>query len=482
VEVNWQNPYVGPRAFRRKETLYGRNREIRELADLLTAQRIVLLHAPSGAGKTSLIQAGLSPLLEDEDFAPTPPLRVNTRAPNNRAIRNPYVYSVAFYLLGEERDPRELAAMSLSDVIAAARRPDRTPVLVLDQFEEILLMDPTDRDNQRTFFEDLGQALAESGAWALLSMREDYMGGLDRFVRYIPGHLSATYRLDFLGHEAARAAIQRPAEEHYAPFADDAAKHLVKELATVQVQRPGGREEGIEGPYVHPFQLQVVCSKLWRSVRDDARARGRFDGIKLKDVKRHVDIPGALQSYYAGVVRAVAKNTGADETAIRRWFETDLITPQGFRSQTLSGPVAGDVDPTMILRELERLYLVRSDTRAEATWYELSHDKLIEAVVVDNENWERPRLQPWQLAAREWEDNHDPRRLLTGPALRLAPQADSDGLTHSEKSFLEASERAERERGLIERTRTLVRTVYGIAVAEFFIIVVLGTVLILYRV
>ena len=51
------NPYVGPRSFQTGQKLYGRDRELRELASLLIAERIVLLHSPSGAGKSSLIQA-----------------------------------------------------------------------------------------------------------------------------------------------------------------------------------------------------------------------------------------------------------------------------------------------------------------------------------------------------------------------------------------------------------------------------------------
>jgi hypothetical protein len=43
------NPYVGPRAFKTGEHLYGRSRESSELVDLLIAERIVLLYSPSGA-------------------------------------------------------------------------------------------------------------------------------------------------------------------------------------------------------------------------------------------------------------------------------------------------------------------------------------------------------------------------------------------------------------------------------------------------
>jgi MoxR-like ATPase len=69
------NPYVGPRAFTRGETIYGRDRELQRLLHLLIAERIIALYSPSGAGKTSLIQAGLLPHLEQEDFVVLPVTR-----------------------------------------------------------------------------------------------------------------------------------------------------------------------------------------------------------------------------------------------------------------------------------------------------------------------------------------------------------------------------------------------------------------------
>ncbi len=58
-----KNPFVGPRPIQRGEPLYGRSAEIRELYNRLTSRRIVVLHSPSGAGKTSLVLAGLIPQL-----------------------------------------------------------------------------------------------------------------------------------------------------------------------------------------------------------------------------------------------------------------------------------------------------------------------------------------------------------------------------------------------------------------------------------
>ena len=71
------NPYVGPRSFRTGEKMYGRERETLELLDLIIAERIVLLYSPSGAGKTSLIQAALTPKLREEGFNVVRPMRVS---------------------------------------------------------------------------------------------------------------------------------------------------------------------------------------------------------------------------------------------------------------------------------------------------------------------------------------------------------------------------------------------------------------------
>ena len=75
------NPYVGPRPYRRGETLYGRNQESAELADLLIAERIMMLYSPSGAGKSSLLNASVIPKLEENGFDVLPVARLNLEPP-----------------------------------------------------------------------------------------------------------------------------------------------------------------------------------------------------------------------------------------------------------------------------------------------------------------------------------------------------------------------------------------------------------------
>jgi hypothetical protein len=475
VDEHDNNPYVGPRAFRTGELLCARDRETHELADLLVAERIVLLYAPSGAGKTSVIRAALKPLLAERRFRPTMPLRVNIEPPKQVQVHNRYVYSAALGLCGEETaPPAKLAGLTFEQVISEVetQADDGFLVLIFDQFEEILTLDPTDWDAQAEFFKELGAVLASGRIWTLFSMREDYIGGLDRYVRYIPGHLRATYRLDFLDRAKAKAAIQLPARARGIEITDEAAGELVRRLALVKVQRPGGDLDEVDAPYVQPVQLQVVCRKLWKSVRKERG--GDFRTIDLSDVEAHADIPRALRSYYAATVEEVAQGTAVEEVAIRDWFQKELITAERFRSQTVTGPASGDVDPRIVLAALESAYLIRSDTRANVPWYELTHDLLIEPILDDNLKWVRRRLEPWQLSARAWGADGRAGRLLRGPELRdVNRRFEMSELNELEQQFIDASERAEKEHGRLTRLQDIVSLVGAVAFLEAAVILAL---------
>ena len=123
------NPYVGPRAFRRERRSTAVTARSVELLDLLIAERIVLLHSPSGAGKTSLIQAALMPKLKEEGFEVLPVIRVsigNTGGHGYGGGPNRYVLSTLLSLeqdvpADDQRDVAELARMTLDDYLS--RRP-----------------------------------------------------------------------------------------------------------------------------------------------------------------------------------------------------------------------------------------------------------------------------------------------------------------------------------------------------------------------
>lgn len=443
------SPYVGPRPFRRGELFFGRDREAAGLVQMLIGSRIVLLHSPSGAGKTSLIQAAVEPAMNAREFQSCPParpfsaVRVSAPLPDTLAGTNRYVMSTVSCLVGHLPDVKVGPDWSISralDRLAAEPGAASEQFLVVDQFEEILTKDPTDFEGQRGFFLQLGEALEKRNRWALLAMREDYMGGLDRFLRYIPGQLRATYRLDLLDRDAALRAIQEPAKTRGVDFTPSAASKLVIDLQRV---RTGDRDATRDRPgiYVEPVFLQVVCESLWQEVH---KGGAKPSAITDADLIAFGPLNSALGRYYAAVVNEAAGRDESIERAIREWVRNELLTDDGFlRSQTRVLPrLPGHGDPDSVMRVLQDRYLIRSEQRTSTVWWELSHDRLNEPIIEDNRAWRGKHLEPWQRSAYDWRrGNRDTRYLIDGEQLRAARAARRAGhLTDDEEAFLAASE------------------------------------------
>ncbi|QIG52124.1 FHA domain-containing protein [Nordella sp. HKS 07] len=447
-------PFVGPRPYKLGEQLFGRGRERLELLDLLIAERIVLLYSASGAGKTSLIQAALAPALRNEAFTVPTFARVTfEQAMGVSEPANRYVFAVLLSL--EESQPKErqcplaaLTQMTLADYLDARwAEPAGGMVLIIDQFEEILTIDPTDLDEKREFFAQLGAALRSRHRWALLSMREEHLAGLDPYRNMIPTRLASTFRLELLNEQQARQIMQEASAQAGVVFTDGAARKLVDDLRRVQVQRSGGALEEQLGPTVEPTQLQVVCLRLWSKLGPDQAT------IEEDDVEAIGSADTALADYFAETVERL----GSRERFVRDWIEDELITPQGLRNQILKEAAlrGGKVD-TQAISLLDERHLLREERRRGIGWLELTHDRLVQPIRTDNASWRDAHLTPFQRQALLWDRQGRPHHLeLRGATLRTAEywaeEHDSE-LTSSERDFLAAcvgSRRRMRNRRLI---------------------------------
>jgi WD40 repeat protein len=470
------NPYIGPRAFQMGERIYGREHEASQLINLIIAERVVLLHSPSGAGKTSLIQAVLIPRLMKNRFQVLPVVRVNldsSASTGENAGSNRYVFSALLSLeeglpVAQQAEPDRLARMSLPDYLAQRPKSEGGPgiqVLIFDQFEEILTLDPTDLAAKQEFFRQLGDALSAPNRWALFSMREDHVAALDPYKLPVPSRFGNTFRLDLLGQEAARQAIQQPARQAGVEFEDAAAEKLVDDLRRVRVQQPDGTLEPQLGPHVEPVQLQVVCHRLWETPRPDLHRITQQDLAAFGQVDQSL-VDQSLAEYYAQRVAAVAAETGTSERSIREWFDRRLITEQGVRGTVLMGKDRSGELGNRAIQFLVNAYLVRGEKRGGATWFELSHDRLIGPVRADNTAWFRANLSMLQQRADVWNQQGRPESLLLrGDELaqaKLWAAGREAELLPAEVDFLAGSEE-QAARTLRLKRRNQVISVLGLA-------------------
>lgn len=437
-------PYVGPRPFRPGEKLFGRDREIRTLYYKLCADRVVLLHSPSGAGKSSLINAGLLPRMKKE-FDIWGPARVYLPPPGGfSAGINPFVASVA----GQE---------SLTQYFGSLRAASKKNLLlVFDQFEEIITKEPVNRPAKEEFFHQLGEVLHDPGIWALFAMREDYLASLAPYVENLPSHLLNRFRIDLLGKEAALLAMQEPAQAAGRPFTPGALANLSRELCQIQAPAPDGKIEWVEGDYIEPLQLQVVCFELWRETSAPKADGSPYTEIDEQVLSRFGNVTDALAKYYTSSVESIADGDLAVERALRDWVEKNLISPEPERIRIQVQrrvPQCEGLDTRLIEDGLVARHLVRPETRGAATYFELSHDRLIRPVVKSNAEWRARRLHKVQVQADYWNTHERRDDLLLQAVEYPAAQewADSQSaLTREEELFLSKS----RQRWMEEKIRT----------------------------
>ncbi|MGA9996470.1 MAG: hypothetical protein WBP93_13710 [Pyrinomonadaceae bacterium] len=457
VKVEQDEPYVGPRPFKTKEKnlFFGRKREIEELVSLITAHPIVLFYAQSGAGKTSLLNAGLITKLKDEEeFDVLRPMRVQGHLPPNFKIdkkKNIYMLNALMSGADENTNSSKLSSVTLADFLK--ERPGRhnkygeptLRVVIFDQFEELFTAYPNRWKDRQDFFEQVRDALegnpkkdieGDPLLRVVFSMREDYIAELDPYASILPECLRTRFRLEQMKEKSALEAVVGPLEKRNASFAPRVANQLVKNLLKIPSRNNGDSQK--YGQYVEPVQLQIVCQSLWEALNDGETV------ITPQHLEDYGDLSQVLSDFYEKGVREVAKETAQNESDLRQresdlrtWVENTFITSEGNRAPITRGDEMTSGQPSLIVDLLAAKKLLKEEWRGTGTrWYELAHDRFIEPIRKSNEKWlnEQNRTEQMRLRleakAKRWrqgvgelledEELFEARRLVRSPAIKTS--------------------------------------------------------------
>ena len=255
------NPYIGPRPFERQDqsVFFGRRNETSQLLSLISAHKALLVYSQSGAGKTSLINASLIPLLETEGFKVFSPARVlyaSFKDISLSDVSNVYVFSA---LSGWLEPKRALSAITRSTFAEFLQCPagDSEPprVLMFDQFEESFTSQPARWRDRSGFFEQVADALRlDPVLRTVFVMREDYIASLDPYVSRLPEKLRTRFRLERLGDKAALDAVVGPLQGTSRHYGKGVAEKLVQELQMTYAQDEKGEYKPIVGEFIEPVQ------------------------------------------------------------------------------------------------------------------------------------------------------------------------------------------------------------------------------------
>jgi uncharacterized protein YjbI with pentapeptide repeats len=442
TETTVVNPYPGAAPYRDtdfdRKFFFGRTEETRDLIALLLSEPLVLVFARSGAGKSSLINAGLTQELRDRGYFPIV-ARVSDKHDGGpvRAI------------IDRVREEAE----NKSVVIQSDRR-DRTlweffegtsfqkdqkfvrPVLILDQFEELFTVVPkgqrepflaqladlaqgrapelarraasakleklADTDERRARLLDIAYGRPTVDVKILIAMREDFLPEMEALKKRLPAVFRHTFRLEPLTRDKARLAIVEPSKQTEAlgtgafTIDDDAVETMLSFLAARPADPALHATDDIE-----PMHLEILCRTLLERVRQKGRSQ-----IRVDDLGGNKGMAQIIRAYYNSVLREMPFVRWAwsarrfrpsasnfllmhfPRAAVRNLCEHGLILASRFRNTLEIGYIGAKFGvPESDLKKLVDRHLLRSEPRRNTRFFELSHDSLVAVLV--GRRWQR---------------------------------------------------------------------------------------------
>jgi Flp pilus assembly protein TadD len=362
-------PYPGARPFRQAERdrFFGRAPDSSALADRWRSTRLTVGVGQAGNGKTSLLHAGVIPLVTDGRSGVLPPGRVSHGPTFPSAAlpeHNPYTLALLRSWSPGEAATR-LVGLSVRDFIRRrAARHTGVILAAIDQVEELLADSGLRRAAARQFLGQLAEAVRDEPRLHLLLLARD--DALDLVCDRLGDE--GRYDIPALTWQGAIEAVREPAERAGRSFADDAAEQVIAALRN----RHSARMVHAPDDEIRPTLLQVACARLWDSLPSG------LEVITVREVRKYGDAGMALAAYCGSVISAVADDHDLPVARLRSWLLSSFVTEFGTRGIMHEGRDATGGMPNTVVRALEDRHLLSVQMRSRVRWYELQSDCLIE--------------------------------------------------------------------------------------------------------
>jgi len=411
------NPWPGLYPFDEadREYFHGRAAESGELLRLVRSEPLAVLFGRSGLGKTSLLKAGLFPLLRREDCLPVyvrldhadgaPPLREQIYRELQAACDAHGVQAAK-----TERDENLWSFFHRRDAeFWSDRNRPVTAVIVFDQFEEIFTLvqeSKEARSRLADFLAELGDlvenrppgavraALEADPAAArrfdfkrasvklVLSFREDFLAEMEGLKERMPSLMYNRFRLAPMSGAQAYEVITGAGGRL---VDDDVARRIIR-LVWKNEPSPPVDPADFFTIEIDPALLSVVCRELNRKRQQAQPPRDHITLDLLEGADREI-----LYGFYESVMAGL-------DPRVRAFVEDELITDRGDRDSYAREDA--EAHPGITHKAINVLIgrrLLRVDERQSVRRIELIHDVLARVV---KESRDRRRSREAEEAAK----------------------------------------------------------------------------------
>lgn len=477
------SPYRGLSAFEEQDAafFFGREEAITQVLERMSRQLpglgLLVVSGVSGAGKSSLLRAGVLPRLRGAGLASAPGsaswpclLFTPSHAPlDELAVRVASLAGAAdaaairtsvgadptgFSLIAYQAALASPGVSARNEPRHAAPVPQRL-LLVIDQFEQLFTQCP-DEEQRRAFITAL-HAAATTGhgpgqvpaALVVLAVRADFEARCADYPQLAEA-IQDRYLVTSMTERQLRMAIKDPARQAGSSVDDDLAEELLREMRTRKATPSGGT---LSDAGMLPL-LSHALDQAWRNRTGDV--------LTVADYERTGGIERAVA---ASAQRAYNALSPTQKNAAQKVFTQLTATSsdgadtaaRAARTELTDGSAAEVRDVEAVLEGFaaERLLTLAAGT------VEISHEVLLTAWPLLCDTWlaetHADRIVRTRLlnAAADWtRDHHDPCHLYTGhmleAAVETAARVDAAPARHPPLSrvcrdFLRASSRAHRQ-------------------------------------
>lgn len=288
--------YPGIRSFEINEQhlFNGRALESRELYSMIKVRRSVVLFAKSGIGKTSMLNAGVIPLLEQDHFYAVKARFQNTGYPPVETVKQ--VIEKGNYINQTLLKKYTKGKPTLWELLKACEFQQNgeqaVAVFIFDQFEEFFSHSAADQagfikaiadiinerlpEKQRQEFRALprGSRTKADLDWyapldlkIVFSIRSDRLSLLDGLSDEIPLILHSRYHLKPLKYQQARDAIVRPAQLVSTSFLTPPFNYKEETITDMLTHLSNEKGE------IESFQLQILCQHIENKVAQEHKSQ-----------------------------------------------------------------------------------------------------------------------------------------------------------------------------------------------------------------
>ena len=413
-----ENPWKGLASYTYQDAdhFYGRDKELDEIASIIKQNAFTTLYGVSGAGKTSIINAGLFPILDKLSYLP-----IYIRLDHNQGhigydsqiinAVNDALNAIDAELeksIGSEEIHSELDELWLyfhSHQFWTKDNHRITPIIFIDQFEEIFTKNDNP-DDIWSFFnvidslqystptERLLQVIENNDQYVqfheeqnfrmVFTMREDFLARLEDYSYNIPALRKNRIGLKPLNGNQALEVILKPRPDM---VTRDVALHIISKVIGKAIPDNARR---LEATSVDTSILSLFCTELYN--------------YAIKDNKGQITIPlvdlyggNILEWFYDRNMQILPKKTYV-------YLENQLLTRSGFRNSVALEDL---IDDGVLQEQLDRLAenrIIRIEDVNNNYRVEFTHDVLCK--IAKKRKDERDKIKQNQ-------DEHSAKRAFT---------------------------------------------------------------------